>query len=407
MVPLCAVIGVLYFTSVKHAKEQVGTRLEDSVIQVGKSVDEFMFSCTRGMRDLAEDAELSSGDRNAIQENFLRYIHSFPYFVEFMLVDAQGKVIASSSPPKVGTSLFTWFDDARDQFEQALHRSSGGVYISGLNEIPERFEVQDSGIGISPEAQGKLFQAFSQVDGSTTRKYGGTGLGLAICKRFVTLMEGQIGVQSEPGKGSTFWFTVQLDKQGGDAKSPETWRRDLSDLRVLAVDDNVTNRRILCHQLGAWQIQADGAASGQEALARLRATAEAGQPYDLALLDVQMPEMDGLTLAHAIKGDLPLADTRLIVLTSVGQAFSPAELEAAGIEAYLVKPVKQSCLFDCLANAMCKPVAEKAVLMHTTTAADRASCGMTAIVAPLQKLERMRRSGLLSGAEQSYADVRK
>jgi hypothetical protein len=138
MVPLGAVIGVLYFTSVKHAEEQVGTRLEDSVIQVGKSMDEFMFSCIRGMRDLAEDTELSSGDRNAIQENFLRYIHSFPYFVEFMLVDAQGTVIASSSPPEVGTSLFTRFDDTRDEFEQALHRSPGGVYISGLSEIPER-----------------------------------------------------------------------------------------------------------------------------------------------------------------------------------------------------------------------------------------------------------------------------
>jgi two-component system sensor histidine kinase/response regulator len=139
---------------------------------------------------------------------------------------------------------------------------------------------------------------------------------------------------------------------------------------VLAVDDNATNRRILCHQLGAWQIQADGAASGKEALARLRATAEAGQPYDLALLDGQMPEMDGLTLAHAIKGDPPLADTRLIVLTSVGQAFSPAELKAAGIEAYLVKPIKQSCLFGCLANAMCKPVAEKAVLKPAHPATD-------------------------------------
>jgi len=136
--PLGAVIGVLLFTSVQHAEEQVGTRLEDSVIQVGKSVDEFMISCIRGMRDLAEDAELSSGDRDAIQVDFTRYIHSFPYFVEFMFVDAQGTVIASSSPPEVGTSLFTRFDDTRDEFEQALHRSPGGVYISGLSEIPER-----------------------------------------------------------------------------------------------------------------------------------------------------------------------------------------------------------------------------------------------------------------------------
>jgi two-component system sensor histidine kinase/response regulator len=228
-----------------------------------------------------------------------------------------------------------------------------------------RVRVEDSGIGISPEAQGKLFQAFSQADGSTTRKYGGTGLGLAISKQLVALMEGQIGVESEPGKGSTFWFTVQLEKQADDATSPEASRHDLSDLSVLAVDDNATNRRILRHQLKAWQMQVCSAANGQEALERLRTAAEAGQPYDLALLDVQMPEMDGLTLARAIKSDPTLAGTRLIVLTSFGQALSPAELKEVGIEAYLVKPVKQSRLFDCLVNA-----AGKASVRYTVTKSD-------------------------------------
>jgi signal transduction histidine kinase/DNA-binding response OmpR family regulator/HAMP domain-containing protein len=229
-----------------------------------------------------------------------------------------------------------------------------------------RFRVEDSGIGISPEAQGKLFQAFSQADGSNTRKYGGTGLGLAISKELVVLMGGRIGVESEPGKGSIFWFTVQLEKQAGDATSAEACRRDLSKVHVLVVDDNATNRRILYHQLGVWQMQAGSAASGREALEKLRTAAEAGQPYHLALLDMQMPEMDGLTLARAVKADPALAGTRIIVLTSFGQAFSPAELKATGIEDCLVKPVKQSRLFESLASAMGgKAVAENAVRKST------------------------------------------
>ena len=222
------------------------------------------------------------------------------------------------------------------------------------------FRVEDTGIGISPEAQGKLFQAFSQVDGSSTRKYGGTGLGLALAKQLAALMEGEMGVHSQPGKGSTFWFTAELEKQAGNARDPHRSHHNLVGARVLAVDDNVTNRRILRHQLDAWKMQVQTAADGEEALGVLKAAAEAGRPYHAALLDVQMPEMDGWTLARAIRTDPALAGTRLIVLTSVGQTFDPAELKAGGIEAYLVKPVKQSRLFDCVVSAVGKAVAENA-----------------------------------------------
>jgi two-component system sensor histidine kinase/response regulator len=175
-------------------------------------------------------------------------------------------------------------------------------------------------------------------------------------------MEGEMGVQSETGKGSTFWFTAELEKQAGNARNPHPSDHHLVGVRVPVVDDNATNRRILRHQLDAWELQVETAASGKEALGMLRAAAEEGQPFHLALLDVQMPEMNGMTLARAAKGDPHLASTRLIVLTSFGQAFSPAELKAANIEACLVKPVKQSRLFDCLVSTMSKTVAETVVL---------------------------------------------
>ena len=237
----------------------------------------------------------------------------------------------------------------------ALKFTSKGEVIVRVSKVSEtethaevRFEVQDSGIGIPLEAQGRLFQAFSQADGSTSRKYGGTGLGLAISKQLVTLMEGKIGVRSEPGKGSTFWFTAQLEKQTGEAETRQASALDRLPMRVLVVDDNHTNRQILRNQVGAWKMQVGSAASGDEALERLRAAVGEGQPYDVALLDVQMPEMDGFTLAATIKADPVLASTRLIMLTSMGHVLSSAELKQLGIEAYLVKPVKQSRLFDCL-----------------------------------------------------------
>jgi light-regulated signal transduction histidine kinase (bacteriophytochrome)/CheY-like chemotaxis protein len=237
----------------------------------------------------------------------------------------------------------------------ALKFTSKGEVVVRISKMAEaethaqiRFEVEDSGIGISAEAQRGLFQAFSQADSSTTRRYGGTGLGLVICKQLVTLMEGEIGVRSRPGHGATFWFTAQLEKQTPQAEAAHPLARDQWPMRVLVVDDNRTNRQILRNQIGAWKMQVGSAASGVEALERLRAAVEESLPYDLALLDVQMPGMDGFSLAAVIKDDPVLATTRLIVLTSMGHAPRSAELMRRGIESFLVKPVKQSRLFDCL-----------------------------------------------------------
>ena len=213
-----------------------------------------------------------------------------------------------------------------------------------------RFEVKDTGIGIAPEVQDRLFRAFTQADGSTTRKHGGTGLGLAISKYLAEMMDGKIGVESEPDKGSVFWFTVQLEKQAASAAAKPVAGTSLVKLHVLIVDDSATNREILSHHARSWKMRPHAVAGGAEALDILRASA--GDPFDLALLDLRMPKMDGLELAGAIKADPAIAGTRLVLLTSLGQGPSEAELKTAGIEGWLPKPVRQSQLFDCLSAAV-------------------------------------------------------
>jgi signal transduction histidine kinase/CheY-like chemotaxis protein len=216
-----------------------------------------------------------------------------------------------------------------------------------------RVAVEDTGLGIQADKMDGLFEKFSQVDGSTTRKYGGTGLGLAITKQLVHLMGGEVGVRSEVGRGSTFWFTLPLlvDAQPHAEPAPIA---DLRGLRAMIVDDNQVNRRVLHEQITNWQMRNGSYAGAAQALAALREAKATGDPYQMVLLDYQMPEMDGAALAAAIKADPWLSDTVVILLTSVGHWSEVRNMQGGCADACLVKPVRQSQLQNTLATAWSK-----------------------------------------------------
>ncbi|GIV59459.1 MAG: histidine kinase [Rhodothermaceae bacterium] len=234
-----------------------------------------------------------------------------------------------------------------------------------------RIAVKDTGIGISPEGRARLFQSFSQVDGSTTRRYGGTGLGLAISRQLVEMMGGEIGVESEVGKGSTFAFTVRLRRQSEATEDGRTAGR-LTGRRVLIVDDNATNRRILELQTKAWGMAPTLAASGPEALAILRAEAVEQHPFDLVILDHMMPEMNGLEVAARIKEDPRLAATRILLLTSYLDTEHQATARRIGIEATMNKPARQSYLFKKLVALVEGPDPEEMAPRGQGPATDKA-----------------------------------
>ena len=217
------------------------------------------------------------------------------------------------------------------------------------------FEVSDTGIGIAKDTQSRLFQAFSQADASTTRKFGGTGLGLALSKQLATLMGGTMEVVSEPGKGATFWFTMNVEVLAG--VSPALAPTGLRGARVLVVEDHATNREILLHEVLAAGAQCELAADGVEGLDKLRAALSRNEPYHILLTDMRMPRMDGLELVRTVRNDARLRSTKMALLTSVSAAGEAAAVRAAGADAYLTKPVRRAELLSTLAELAGQPLA--------------------------------------------------
>ena len=287
---------------------------------------------------------------------------------------AQGKGLELASQVERGVPFYLRGDPFRlsqilnNLVNNAIKFTTRGEVIIHVRLVEEtgqncllRFEVSDTGIGLNAEQKARLFKPFSQADASTTRKYGGSGLGLAICSRLAEMLGGQIGVESEPGRGSTFWFTARLVKQPEALGQPNPAfykpYPNIKDLRVLVVDDNATNREILHELLESWEMHNETRTNGRDALEALHAAADSGKPFDLAIIDHFMPEMSGLELARAVKNDPGTAATRLILLSSLEKFLSTEELVKAGLDASLAKPVGQSALFDCMVNVLITPAA--------------------------------------------------
>jgi signal transduction histidine kinase/CheY-like chemotaxis protein/HPt (histidine-containing phosphotransfer) domain-containing protein len=240
-------------------------------------------------------------------------------------------------------------------------------------EVVVRVEVADTGIGIAPEQRQSLFDSFAQADASTTRRYGGTGLGLAICKQLAELLGGTMGVRSTAGRGSTFWFTTRFTPAAVPPLRASVSAAELEGLKVLVVDDNATNRTILDQTLRSWRMRPTCVDSGRAALDALVAAADDRTPFEVAVLDYHMPEMDGVELARAIRDDPRLATTRLALLTSSAGRGDASTSEQAGVDAFLTKPVRHSALFDCLATVMGSGTVpdEPLVTQHTIAEARR------------------------------------
>ncbi|MDB5357822.1 MAG: integral rane sensor hybrid histidine kinase [Phycisphaerales bacterium] len=253
-----------------------------------------------------------------------------------------------------------------------------------------KFSVRDTGTGIPADRMGRLFKSFSQVDASTTRKFGGTGLGLAIARQLAELMGGRIGVESTVGRGSTFWFTARLlppEMARDEQRPPAATAATLRGMRVLAVDDHAAFRDILHDNLAGWGFDVDVAAGGEEAMGRLTAAAAEGRPYRVAVVDLVMPGMGGDAVARTVRADPRLAQTTLLMVTSMENPFDPEEMRRIGFAACLTKPLRQSQLFDAVMEAVARDGARVPGIGHVLGESQAADVLHASGVSPRQAPE--------------------
>jgi signal transduction histidine kinase/ActR/RegA family two-component response regulator len=270
-------------------------------------------------------------------------------------VDAEVPEVVWGDPGRLRQVLTNLVGNAVKFTEKGEEVVVASVAAEHNGTVDVRFEVRDTGIGIAPEAQAALFDAFSQADASTTRQFGGTGLGLAISQRLVKLMHGSIEIDSALGTGSTFSFTVPFERGAGAFGRRPVPSPDLAGVRALVVDDHDTGRLVLKRTLEGWQLRPESVASADEALVSMHHAARTGDPFALVLVDRNMPGRDGLDLVRAISGHGVLSRTRVVMMTSSSRPDEAADARGAGAHAHLSKPVRQSHLFDVLASVLAKP----------------------------------------------------
>ena len=285
--------------------------------------------------------------------------------MDVLALHAQGKGLEFASV--IGANVLTRVQGDPGRLRQillnllgnAIKFTSAGEVILRVSRVSDdtgaaklRFAISDTGIGIPSSRLEALFESFTQADASTTRKFGGTGLGLAISKKLAEMMGGEIGVESREGEGSTFWFTAVFQEQDTDEDAHPRTIGDLQQRRVLVVDDNATNRRIVGEMLECWGCRHEEAADAAAALDKMREKLEGGDRFDLVLLDMQMPGTDGLALGKAIRQRKEFKDVRMILLTSMDIGKDREDLVRAGFDAYLPKPIKQSMLYDAIVTCL-------------------------------------------------------
>jgi len=401
--PLNGVIGMLDLLSptVRDARQQryihlarssadallglINHILDFSKIEAGKlELEEIEFDLSAVVEDLGEMLGVRAASKHVelsclMRSDVPKLVRGDPQRVRQVLLN-------------LVTNAIKFTERGEVKVEVRLERIDG-------NLAQVHFAVTDTGIGIPADRVERLFTSFMQVDASTTRKYGGTGLGLAICKQLVEAMAGTIGVVSKPGQGSTFWFSIPLAPVSSTRPHHRAVPDHFNQLRVLAVDDVSTNLEILREQFQQWGLQLETCIDGRSAIEAVKDAESRGQPFDLAILDRLLPDVDGLDLAEQIGVHSPVRRPPILILSSLGDVPEPDTLQRRGIRGVLFKPIRQSQLFDAVLAAT-HPVAKKSEdsTRVELTVADEPSNGLRLLVAEDNEINQLVTTEMLKSA---------